>query len=294
MNRRLQLPLLATPALLLLALAACAGCGLAAQGRNVDGVRYFQQGNYPAAINRFQLATQADPQDPNGYYNWAAVLHKQYLQTRDPAVLNQAQGLYQQALAIDGNHLDARRGFAVLLSDSGRTQDAFTMLRTWAAQNPRSAEPRVELAKLSQEVGDNQTASFYLNEGLQIDPGNWRVFAGLGLLREREGNYRQAYENYLRAYQLNTTKVDLVAKLNDLQIRAAGGTGAPLATAPVNASAGAYPGGYSYGAGAISAPPGYNPGLYSPGPQSLLGNGGFFTPNLSGSRTASSPRGLQY
>jgi len=37
------------------------GCRMVSQGRNVDGVRYFQQGQYPVAIQRFDAALTIDP-----------------------------------------------------------------------------------------------------------------------------------------------------------------------------------------------------------------------------------------
>ena len=63
-------------AILLYALACSTGCRAVATGRNVDGVRYFQQGQYPVAIQRFDSALTIDPKNPDSYYNKGAVLHR--------------------------------------------------------------------------------------------------------------------------------------------------------------------------------------------------------------------------
>src|SRR5262249_32985477 len=79
---------------LLAALALCAtGCRMVSQGRNVDGVRYFQQGQYPVALQRFDAALTIDPQNADTYYNKAAVYHRMGLANRDQNVLAQAESL---------------------------------------------------------------------------------------------------------------------------------------------------------------------------------------------------------
>ena len=71
-------------------LAFPCGCRMVSQGRNVDGVRYFQQGQYPVAIQRFDSALTIDPKNPDTYYNKAAVYHRSGLASRDQNSLTQA------------------------------------------------------------------------------------------------------------------------------------------------------------------------------------------------------------
>lgn len=207
------------------------GCGLAAQGRNVDGVRYFQQGNYQVALARFQEAQRTDPQNPDSYYNLAATLHKIGLQNRDSNSLLQAETFYNTCLNYNPNHTDCYRGLAVLLTETGRTQQAFTLLSRWKDSNPQSAEARVELARLSEEVGDNRNAEVYLTEALRIDANNWRAVAALGRQREIAGRYQEAIQNYQRAQQLNPYQPQLASKVQELSARVAQGG---LPSAPVN------------------------------------------------------------
>jgi tetratricopeptide (TPR) repeat protein len=211
------------------------GCGLAAQGRNVDGVRYFQQGNYQLAMQRFQEAQRTDPQNPDSYYNLAATLHKSGLQTRDANQLLQAETFYNTCLNYNPNHVDCYRGLAVLLTETGRTQQAFTLLGNWAKTNPQSADARVELARLSEEVGDNKGAENYLTEALRIDTNNWRAMAALGRQRELAGRYQEAIQNYQRAQTLNPYQPQLASKVQELTARVAQG-GLPSAASPDSTS----------------------------------------------------------
>ena len=197
--------------------AMLSGCGMVANGRNVDGVRYFQQGQYNVAVQRFQAALAADRTNADAYYNLAATYHRVGVQNKDTASLASAESLYRQALDINPNHVDCRRGMAVLLTETNRTDEAFGMLRQWVATNPTLADARVELARLHEEYGDRKTAETQLAESLQMNPNNWRAHAALGRLREQSGDYAQAMANYQRAYQINQFQPQLAERIAALQ-----------------------------------------------------------------------------
>ena len=211
----------------LLAVVICAaipctlGCGLAARGQNVSGVQAYQQGNFPLAMQRFQYAQQADPRNADTYYNQAALLHKQGLQARDSVALSQAESLYNTALLYNKDHVDAHRGLAVLLTETGRIESANTLLRNWAANSPTNADARVELARLSEEIGDPRNAEAYLQDALRLDSGNWRALAALGRRRELQGNYADAIQNYQRAQYYNSSQPQLAQKIQELSSRMA-------------------------------------------------------------------------
>lgn len=214
------------------ALLACLGCRTASTGRNVDGVRYFQQGQYPVALQRFDAALTMDPRNPDTYYNKAAVLHRTGLMNRDQNALTQAESLYQQCLALDPNHVDCHRGLAVLLTETGRKDQAFTLLRNWTIQSPKNADAQVELARLYEEYNDPRSAEAALNAALAIDVRNWRAHAALGRLREQSGDYVQALQNYQMAYSLNRFQPDLPQRIAALQSRVGP---VPASTAPLGA-----------------------------------------------------------
>jgi tetratricopeptide (TPR) repeat protein len=188
-------------------------------GRNVDGVRYFQQGQYPVALQRFDAAMTIDPKNPDTYYNKAAVLHRTGLANRDQNSLIQAESFYQQCLALNANHVDCHRGLAVLLTETGRKDQAFTLLKNWTIQNPNNADAHVELARLHEEYSDPRSAETSLNNALAVDLRNWRAHAALGRLREQAGDYAQALQNYQYAYSLNRFQPELQSRIAALQSR---------------------------------------------------------------------------
>lgn len=215
-----------------LALAA-PGCRMVSQGRNVDGVRYFQQGQYPVAIQRFDAALTIDPRNPDTYYNKAAVYHRMGLANRDQNALTQAESLYNQCLDLNPNHVDCHRGLAVLLSETGRTDKAFALLNNWTQRNPQSAEARIELARLYEEYGDPRSAETALNQALALDLKNWRAHAALGRLKEQSGNFDQALQNYQQAYALNRFQPELQQRIAALQTKVSPvQAGVPPATNP--------------------------------------------------------------
>lgn len=195
------------------------GCRMASQGRNVDGVRYFQQGQYPVALQRFDEALTIDPNNADTYYNKAAVYHRMGLSSRDQNTLTQAESLYNQCLNINPNHVDCHRGLAVLLCETGRSDKANVLLRNWIARSPQNADARVELARLMEEMGDTKSAELALNEALAIDSRNWRALAALGRLKEQSGDLPQALQNYQLAYSINRNQPELQNRIAALQSR---------------------------------------------------------------------------
>lgn len=193
-------------------LVALSGCTYVSQGRNAEGTRYFQQGDYQAAARKFQEALSADPRNANGYYNLAATYHKLGQVTRRPEDFAQAEQLYRQSLNYDPNHVDSHRGLAVLLVEQGRSMEAFRTLEDWARQNPNYAAARVELARLYEEAGDLASARLHLVDSLALEPTNARALAALGHVNERLGNYAQALSNYQRSLATDQFQTEVAAR----------------------------------------------------------------------------------
>ena len=220
-----QRPTAAAAVLAVICLACLVGCQAAATGNNVGGVRQYERGEYFSAVDSFQKALENDPNDPDAYYNLAATYHRMGKLNSDRTMLSQAEGLYHDCLdkcdQWEIEHPECRRGLAVLLIETGRTDKAFTMLERWATQEPKSAEPHVELARLFEESGDSVTATRHLEEAVALDAHNARAFAALGRLREQSGNVAQALDNYRRAYNLQPYQRGVSARVAALERRIA-------------------------------------------------------------------------
>ena len=118
-----------------LAIITGAGCGMSAQGRNVDGVRNYELGRYHNAIQHFQRALASDPNNADSYYNLAATYTTLAKQNGDRALMQQAEGLYHQCLDLNPDHVSCYRGLASLLIDTDRQESAFTLMRRWAQRS---------------------------------------------------------------------------------------------------------------------------------------------------------------
>jgi tetratricopeptide (TPR) repeat protein len=216
------------PFLALLAMTAC-GCKVAADGQNLQGVRLYQQGQYDAAMQTFQKAVANDPSNADAFYNMAATVHRLGVARNDTNLLGQAESLYNRCLDLDPSNTDCYRGLAVLLSETGRSDRAFTLLQNWAMRDPKSPEARIELARLYEEFGDAQTAKVHLTEALQIDQYSARAWNALGRLREQSGDYVQALANYQQSYSLNRFQPEVAERIASLNrsIAQSGTTQAP-------------------------------------------------------------------
>lgn len=216
----------------LTAAALSSGCRFNAPVQNAQGVRLYQQGQYQAAIERFQKAIASNPENADGYYNLASTYHQLGKMSGRREELDQAERLYNQCLDYNGNHTSAYRALAVLLVEEGRSEEAFRLMEGWAMRSPMLADPKIELARMWQEFGDQENAKQQLLSALSLDPYNARGLAALGNLHEQTGDAAQALANYERSIsngqinpQLASRAASLRAALNGTApATSAGGT----------------------------------------------------------------------
>lgn len=198
------------------------GCGMVTTGQNMQGVRLYRQGQLYGAMEKFQNAMAADPEDADSYYNLAAALHQMGKRNNNPKALKQAEQLYNECLNRDPEHTDCHRALAVLLVETDRSDRAFVLMKNWATRSPDNPEARVELARLYHEFGDLKTAELQLQQALQLDQTNERAWTAMAWLRESNGNYQQALANYQRAYALNGYNPSLVGRIAALNTATGG------------------------------------------------------------------------
>ncbi len=223
--------------MLCLALASpwAAGCTqMMSSGQNANGVRLHQQGFYQGAVERFQQAILTDPNNGDGYYNLAATYHQLGKTQSNDSFVQQAESYYNQCLDRNPNHRDCYRGLAVLLVEQERSEEAVRLVEGWSQRSPVLADPKIELARLSEEFGDKETAQKHLQEALALEPSNSRALVALGHVQEELGNQTQALANYQRALSLDRWNTELQARAGAMQ-RA-------LSTTPLTASATPAPG----------------------------------------------------
>jgi len=204
--------------------------GCAAQNHTAEGMRFYGQARYDAAMTAFQSALRANPNDANALYNVAATYHQSArasLQMGNAAAAQQqyeqASRYYQLALLQDPNHVDSHRGLAALHMDCQNPDAAFALLLNWVNTNPISADPKLELARLYQEFAQiaalqgraevaqqsRDATLHYLQLVLVTEPSNYRALRALGFLREQGGDIPGAVFEYKRSLQANPQQRDL-------------------------------------------------------------------------------------
>lgn len=192
-------------------------------GQNGMGVAMYQQGRYPEALQQFELAKQANPSNPDVYYNLASTYHRLGVNAKDTKMLETAEALYNQCLDLSPNHVDCHRGLAVLLVDTSRSDKAFALLKNWSQRNPQLADARVELARLHFEFNQSKIAEQYLDEALAMDPRNAKAWAARGKLRENSGELMQAVQNYQQSLAINASQPELYQRISALNVRVSQG-----------------------------------------------------------------------
>lgn len=211
---------------LLAGLTLC-GCNYAANRHNCNGTRAFLSGQVAQAINEFQQALIANPQDANAYYNLGYAYAALAKQNQNAQWTEQAEQLFRQSIALNDQHVDAHRALAALLIEKGNQQFAFDLLNAWQQRYPSSPAPLIELARLYQEYGDNRRAADYLADALRLDSQNALAFKAMGHVREAQGQDQLALQNYLRAWQLDATQTDVAQRVAVLRQRLSQNQGLP-------------------------------------------------------------------
>jgi tetratricopeptide (TPR) repeat protein len=226
MDRRL--PLFRQMVWCSVALTLLSGCALAARRHNVAGKQLFESGQTSQAINEFQTALTRDNRNPDAWYNLGATYYALGKQANHRPWIDQAETLFRQAISINDRHQSAHRALAALLVETGRERFAFDLLQTWRNRHPELSDPLVELARLHQEFGDVTRAGDYLADAIRIEPNNPRVLKAMGHVRERQGQWAMALDNYGRSYQLDNRQLDVASRINEIQARLAGNLQNPL------------------------------------------------------------------
>lgn len=220
--------------ILLIALLILLPLGCASQSKNAEGIRYYGQAQYDAALSAFQTVLTANPNDPGALYNVAATYHQAGKAARLTGQAATAQQFYEQAaqhyqlcLSKDANYADAYRGLSALYMDCQNGEAAYQLLSHWYNTNPVAAEPKLELARYYQEFAQicmlqGRTAEAQrcregteklLQQVLQAEPTNYRALRALGYLKEQSGDKTGAIAEYQRSLQAFSPQQDLEARI---------------------------------------------------------------------------------
>lgn len=173
---------------------------------NSSGMGHYEEGNYTAAANEFHQAMLANPSNPDYVANYAKARMK----------LGDTQGaeqLYRQALSIAPSHQPAYHGLAETMIAEGRSEEAASLLTTWAATQPYVPESHVELAWIQREMGQKDAAAQSLQKALQVNPNHSTALAHLGQYYEENGRPDQAVAIYQRSLQSDWNQPEVHSRM---------------------------------------------------------------------------------
>ena len=206
---------------LLSLLAAVAGCSVAANRQNNLGRQAYESGQISQAINNFQQALKLDPNNSDAFYNLGSSYYLLGKQSQNQQWITQSEQLLRQSIALNDQHVDAYRTLAAVLVETNREQSAFELVESWRNRYPQSAEPLIEIARLYQEYGDNRRATDYLADAVRVDSQNVRALKAMGHVREAQGQYQLALENYNRVLSIDSSQADVAQRVQQISTRLA-------------------------------------------------------------------------
>ncbi len=145
---------------------------------------YSSQGDIQHAI---QVLNSVSPDDRTPKINFA--LGSAYDQTHDVknAILS-----YQSALDNDPDNLDAQRGLAQDLLQTGQTDQALKLFEGIAAEDPEDVQSYLRVAELEREQGHLNKAQTALAHAATLEPDSVEVHYNQALLDEAQGQLSAA------------------------------------------------------------------------------------------------------
>jgi tetratricopeptide (TPR) repeat protein len=200
-------PRISLAGILCLGLTALSGCySMNGYVMNASGHGYYDKGNYAMAAREFQTALASSPTNPDYMANLARTRMK----------MGDSQGaeqLYRQALTVAPAHQPSYHGLADLMLADGRGQQSLQLLNSWAATQPYTAEPHVELAWMQREMGQHDSAARSLQAALQVNPNHSTALAHLGQYYQDSGQAPQAVSLYQKSLRADWNQPEVHSRL---------------------------------------------------------------------------------
>lgn len=208
------MPKFSTHIRLCLGMIAClslTGCNLmSSYSNNGNGVAYFEQGEYQLAAEEFKRATADQPDNADYISNYATAMKKL-------GNLERAEQSYQHALNVDPSHQPSYHGLASTYIETGRPQQAVSLMRSWAETQPYNAGSHVEMAWVHRETGNYAAAEQELQAALKVNPNHPVALAQLGQVYQDTGRNQQALALYQSSLVSNWSQPEVhqrVAQMN--------------------------------------------------------------------------------
>jgi adenylate cyclase len=153
------------------------------------------------AIALFTRALELDPDNANAMIGIASTriyqVVNQYQAAGRESLLDEAEALISRAMALEADHIGARKAHAVLLRARGRFADAIIADMAVIALNPGDPSAYRELGLNNLYLGQDEEAVYWFRRADSIAPQDrhrWTWLQGLGRALVHQDRYAEAAE----------------------------------------------------------------------------------------------------
>ena len=169
---------------------------------NMCGILKAQQGEFPAALEKFNKAVSLEPSNVAANENLArtCMTLKRY---------PQAQACFERLLNVDSHSYKALFGLGCALMPQDKHTAALRAFTQAEALNRNDPNLYLNLGTVLRRLGRKDEAVCNFNKVFELAPGSVDAHGCLGQLYLETGNYPAAAEQYTRAIEQEGQRLDL-------------------------------------------------------------------------------------
>jgi tetratricopeptide (TPR) repeat protein len=162
-----------------------------------SGVAFYNQKEFPKAIQAYQKVIELDPTYVEAYNNLGIIY-----QTMGDA--KSALGAYQKATEINPKYVKGYNNLGLLFLFEGRYEEAIEAFQKALAINANHIESHINLGILFKKKGQCENAIESYQRALAIDPLHRETHYNMALLYEQLENWELAITHYQQFIQLSS------------------------------------------------------------------------------------------
>lgn len=137
--------------------------------------------------------------------------------------LSQAEGVFNDALALKADYPDAMTELALVYLKMDRKDEALRKVDEASSQKGISVSTAVQIAKTYYNLNEKERAGEVLNVVIQKSPNISDAHYILGLIYKDQGRYDESLVEFKKVLELNPGNADVSQKIKELEELIAGG-----------------------------------------------------------------------
>ncbi|MEE2947622.1 MAG: tetratricopeptide repeat protein [Verrucomicrobiota bacterium] len=178
----------------------------AASGYMANAIKYQQQGQLEQAIDQFQLATKADPENTTLLRLLAGAL-------REHGQTYNARTHLDRAIELEPNDAENHHELGLLLSSLGQAEAALGSYHRAIELQPGCADFQFNRGNAHYALGQVADARCDYERAAKLDPALASAHFNLGQIAEDEGDYLTSAQAYKHAVDLDANYTDAMVNL---------------------------------------------------------------------------------